>query len=56
LDDNVFFRSSSVVFVTDSISWESEARTDDLALTLFLTCMGFFEEPVSDEQLGAYAG
>jgi homoserine kinase type II len=51
-DNNVFLRSGRVVFVTDFDFMGERARIDDLALTLFFTCMEFFEEPVSDDQLG----
>lgn len=51
-DNNVFFRGGSVVFVTDFDFMGERARIDDLALTLFFTCMEFLEEPVSDDQLG----
>jgi Ser/Thr protein kinase RdoA (MazF antagonist) len=51
-DDNVLFRNGEVVFVTDFDFMGFRPRIDDLALTLFFTCMEFFELPVSDDQPG----
>jgi homoserine kinase type II len=50
-DNNVLFRDGSVVFITDFDYMGERARIDDLALTLYFTCMEFFEDPVSDDQL-----
>ena len=50
-DNNVFFRDSQLVFVTDFDYMGYRPRIDDLALTLYFTCLEFFEDPVSDRQL-----
>jgi homoserine kinase type II len=50
-DNNVFFRDSELVFVTDFDYMGYRPRIDDLALTLYFTCLEFFEDPVSDRQL-----
>jgi Ser/Thr protein kinase RdoA (MazF antagonist) len=50
-DNNVFFRDETFVFVTDFDYMGLRPRIDDLALTLFFSCMAFFELPVSDGQL-----
>jgi homoserine kinase type II len=50
-DNNVLFRAGRLVLVTDFDFMGERARIDDLALTLFFTCMAYPEEPVSDEQL-----
>jgi len=50
-DNNVFFRDSELVFVTDFDYIGYRPRIDDLALTLYFTCLEFFENPVSDRQL-----
>jgi homoserine kinase type II len=51
-DNNVLFRGGQVVCVTDFDFMGVRPRTDDLALTLYFTCMQFFEDPVSDARLG----
>jgi Ser/Thr protein kinase RdoA (MazF antagonist) len=55
-DNNVFFRDSELVFVTDFDYMGYRPRIDDLALTLYFTCLEFFENPVSDTQLERLAG
>jgi Ser/Thr protein kinase RdoA (MazF antagonist) len=50
-DNNVLFRDGRVALVTDFDFMGERARIDDLALTLYFTCMRYLEEPVSDEQL-----
>ena len=50
-DNNVFFGDSELVFVTDFDYMGYRPRIDDLALTLYFTCLEFFEDPVSDGQL-----
>jgi Ser/Thr protein kinase RdoA (MazF antagonist) len=50
-DNNVLFRNGEIVFVTDFEFMGERARIDELALTLYFTCMEFVEDPVSDEQL-----
>jgi len=55
-DNNVFFRDSELVFVTDFDYMGHRPRIDDLALTLCFTCLEFFENPVSDTQLERLAG
>jgi homoserine kinase type II len=50
-DNNVFFRGSELVFVTDFDYMGYRPRIDDLALTLYFTCLEFYEDPVSDAQL-----
>lgn len=51
-DNNVFFRDRKVIFVADFDFMSERPRIDDLALTLYFTCMQFFEAQVSDNQLG----
>jgi homoserine kinase type II len=51
-DNNVFLRGGEVVFVTDFDFMGERPRIDDLALTLYFTCLEFFEAHVSDSQLG----
>ncbi|MGD9890743.1 MAG: phosphotransferase enzyme family protein [Dehalococcoidia bacterium] len=51
-DNNVLFRGSEVACITDFDFMGVRPRTDDLALTLYFACMQFFENPVSDAQLG----
>jgi homoserine kinase type II len=55
-DNNVFFRESELVFVTDFDYMGYRPRIDDLALTLYFTCLEFLENPVSDTQLERLAG
>ncbi|MEX0786869.1 MAG: phosphotransferase, partial [Dehalococcoidia bacterium] len=55
-DNNVFFRDSQLVFVTDFDYMGYRPRIDDLALTLYFTCIQFFENPASDGQLERLAG
>jgi homoserine kinase type II len=50
-DNNVFLREGEVVFVTDFDFMGERPRIDDLALTLYFTCMEFFQASVSDHQL-----
>ena len=50
-DNNVFFRDSKLVFVTDFDYMGYRPRIDDLALTLYFACIEFLESPVSDRQL-----
>lgn len=50
-DNNVFFRDGRVVLVTDFDFMGERARIDDLALTLYFTCLEYPEQPVSDDQL-----
>jgi Ser/Thr protein kinase RdoA (MazF antagonist) len=45
------FRDGRPVFVTDFDFMGVRMRIDDIALSLYFTCMEFPEEPVSDEQL-----
>lgn len=50
-DDNVFFRDGSVVFVADFDFTGERARIDDLALTLYFTCLKYSEDQFSDNHL-----
>lgn len=50
-DNNVFLRGGEVIYVTDFDFMGERPRIDDLALTLFFTCMEFIQTPVSDDQL-----
>jgi Ser/Thr protein kinase RdoA (MazF antagonist) len=50
-DNNVLVRDGHVVCVTDFDFMGVRPRIDDLALTLYFTCMHFFEDPVTDGQL-----
>jgi hypothetical protein len=50
-DNNVFLRDGQVVFVTDFDFMGERSRIDDLALTLYFTCLEYFEDPVTDHQL-----
>ena len=55
-DNNVLFRGSELVFITDFDYMGYRTRVDDLALTLYFACLEFFENPVSDTQLEHLAG
>ncbi len=50
-DNNVFLQAGEVVLVADFDFMGKRHRIDDLALTLYFTCMEFFEARVSDNQL-----
>ena len=50
-DNNVFLQEGKVVFVTDFDFMGERLRIEDIALTLYFTCMEFLETPVSDNQL-----
>jgi homoserine kinase type II len=50
-DNNVFFRDSELAFVTDFDYMGYRPRIDDLALTLYFTCLEFLKDPVSGRQL-----
>lgn len=50
-DNNVLFRGGDVVCVTDFDFMGERPRIDDLALTLYFTCMQFGDDPASDRQL-----
>jgi homoserine kinase type II len=50
-DDNVFLREGRVVFVADFDFMGESARIDDLALTLYFTCLEFLKEPITGQQL-----
>lgn len=50
-DNNVLFHDGRVALVTDFDFMGERARIDDLALTLFYTCLEYYEESASDEQL-----
>jgi Ser/Thr protein kinase RdoA (MazF antagonist) len=50
-DSNVLFSGERLVFVTDWDFMGERCRIDDLALTLFFTCLEHFEHPTSDDQL-----
>jgi homoserine kinase type II len=50
-DNNVCFRDGRLVLVTDFDFMGERARIDDLALTLYFTCLEYREDHVSDEQL-----
>jgi Ser/Thr protein kinase RdoA (MazF antagonist)/GNAT superfamily N-acetyltransferase len=55
-DNNILFLNETPVFVTDFDYMGHRPRVDDLARTLFFTCMAFFELPVSDELLRRLRG
>jgi homoserine kinase type II len=50
-DNNVFFRDDRVVLVTDFDFMGERARIDDLALTLYFTCLKYPEDRLSDNRL-----
>jgi len=50
-DNNVFFRDGSVVLVADFDFLGERARIDDLALTLYFTCLKYPEDRLSDHRL-----
>lgn len=50
-DNNVLFTGEDVAFVTDFDYMGFRPRVDDLALTLYFSCLQFPESPVSDDQL-----
>jgi len=50
-DNNVLFRDRHIVCVADFDFMGARPRIDDLALTLYFTCLQYFEDPVSDQQL-----
>lgn len=51
-DNNVLFRDGRVVLVTDFDFMGERARIDDLALTLYFTCLQDPQTAASDAQLG----
>jgi Ser/Thr protein kinase RdoA (MazF antagonist) len=50
-DNNVCLRDGKVVLVADFDFMGERHRIDDIALTLYFTCMEFFQASVSDDQL-----
>jgi homoserine kinase type II len=50
-DNNVFFRDGRLILVTDFDFMGERTRIDDLALTLYFTCLEYPQEHASDEQL-----
>ena len=50
-DNNVFFRGGNVALVADFDFMGERTRIDDLALTLYFTCLKFPEYPLSDDYL-----
>ena len=50
-DNNVFFDKGHVVLVTDFDFMGERTRIDDLALTLYFTCLKFSEHPLSDDYI-----
>ena len=50
-DNNVFFRGGHVALVADFDFMGERTRIDDLALTLYFTCLKFLEHPLSDDYL-----
>ncbi len=55
-DNNVFFRDDHVVLVTDFDFMGERARIDDLALTLYFTCLKYPEDRLSDDGLRRLRG
>jgi Ser/Thr protein kinase RdoA (MazF antagonist) len=55
-DNNVFFRDGRVVLVTDFDFMGERARIDDLALTLYFTCLKYPEDRLSDDRLRRLRG
>jgi Ser/Thr protein kinase RdoA (MazF antagonist) len=55
-DNNVFFRDGRVVLVTDFDFMGERARIDDLALTLYFTCLKYPENRLSDDRLRRLRG
>lgn len=55
-DNNVFFRDDRVVLVTDFDFMGERARIDDLALTLYFTCLKYPEDQLSDDGLRRLRG
>ena len=55
-DNNVFFRDDRVVLVTDFDFMGERARIDDLALTLYFTCLKYPEDRLSDDGLRRLRG
>jgi len=55
-DNNVFFRDGRVVLVTDFDFMGERARIDDLALTLYFTCLKYAEDRLSDDRLRRLRG
>ncbi|MBN2046227.1 MAG: phosphotransferase [Anaerolineaceae bacterium] len=56
-DNNIFLHGGEVVFVTDFDFMGERARVDDLALTLYFTCMDHLpQHPVSDAGLARLRG
>jgi len=50
-DNNVLFRDGSVVLVTDFDFMGERARIDDLALTLYFTCLKYSKDQLPDDLL-----
>ncbi len=55
-DNNVFFRDGHVVLVTDFDFMGERARIDDLALTLYFTCLKYPEDGLSEDRLWKLRG
>lgn len=55
-DNNVLFRDGRVVLVTDFDFMGERARIDDLALTLYFTCLRYPEDRLSDDGLRRLRG
>ena len=55
-DNNVFFRGGHVALVADFDFMGERTRIDDLALTLYFTCLKFPEHPLSDNYLQRVCG
>ena len=47
----MFFDKGHVVLVANFDFMGERTRIDDLALTLYFTCLKFFEHPLSDDYL-----
>ena len=50
-DNNVFFQDGNLVLVADFDFMGERARIDDLALTLYFTCLKFAEYPLSNNYI-----
>lgn len=50
-DNNVLFKDGSVVLITDFDFVGERARIDELALTLYFTCLKYPEDQLSDDHL-----
>jgi homoserine kinase type II len=55
-DNNVFFRDGRVVLVTDFDFMGERSRIDDLAMTLYFTCLKYPEDRLSDDRLRRLRG